>query len=217
LFGEKANMKDLGYVFYPHRRVSEPGYPRLDVFLRHVPTEHHFDPLKVRLRVVDNELGVLTLTVDHHWENSKDYLVCAGPFYLVDRNDKRLDGFTFGGQIHIEPGSDYALVSLRSAAPILFAEENATENLLLEETEILLAERQASRENTHKLFEQHLIEADPLELYHAMLVAIAENYRHRSPTGNEQVLKLTHMLRLEIEAVAEILSDLPQRTIEELL
>ena len=46
-----AEQKDLGYVFSPGRRPSEPGFSCLDLVLRDTPTEEHFDPMYLRLLI----------------------------------------------------------------------------------------------------------------------------------------------------------------------
>jgi len=208
---------DLGYILYPRRRPHEPGYPRLDVILRTKPTGHHFDPLKVHLTVTLPEGGITPLVVEHPWSDLEDYVVCAGKVELIDRNNKHLDAFTFGGAMHIQPEEDHSVLILNSPAPILLSAESSLEHLLIDECEIILAERKAIRESERGLFERHLKNAPPLELYRALLIAILERYQHLPPNEDELVFKLEHTLRTEIEAVEGQLPVLNRRRIEGLL
>jgi hypothetical protein len=208
---------ELGYVLYPRRRPTEPGYPRLDVVLRAIPSEEHFDPTQVLLTVVDPIQGVISLTLEHPCPRADTYRICAGPVDLIDRKGKHLDLFSFGGALQIEPEAEHTLLVFTSPAPILLTTESPLDRLLVEESEILLAERQAAREVTPGLYDQHLQEAPPLELYHAMLAAIQERYRHLPPSENDLILKFKHILRMELAATEEELSELHRRPLEGLL
>ena len=211
------DKKDLGYILYPRQRPHAPGYARLDVILRTIPTEHHFDPLQVHLSVVTPDHDVIRLTVEHPWPRPKDYPVCAGPVELVDLKGKHLGAFTFGGAVHIQPEEERTTLVLTSPAPILLPAEGPLDRILVEEVEIIFAQRQAAQEATPDLYEKHLAEAPPLELYHAMLATILERYRHLPYSENELILKFKHTLRAEIEAVQDQLSELHRRSIEGLL
>jgi hypothetical protein len=209
--------KELGYFLYPRRRTTEPGYPRLDVILRLHPSEEHFDPLQVFLTVADPIQGVVPLTLEHPLSRNEAYAICAGPVDLIDRKGKHLDIFTFGGSLKVEPEEEHTTLVFTSPAPILLTTESPLDQLLVEEAEILLAQRQAAREGSPGLFDQHLQDAPPLELYHAMLAAIQERYRHLPASENELTLKFRHTLRVELEAVEEELSELHRRPLEGLL
>jgi hypothetical protein len=211
------DTKNLGYILYPRRRPTEPGYPRLDVILRTTPSEHHFDPVQVLLTAVDRIQGVSFLTLQHPLPRRETYPVCAGPIDLIDRLGKHLDIFSFGGSLQIEPEEEHTTLVFTSPAPILLTAESPLDRLLVEEAEILLAQRQAAREVTPGLYDQHLQEAPPLELYHAMLAAIQERYQHLPPSENELTLKFRHILRVELEATEEELSELHRRPLEGLL
>ena len=208
---------ELGYLLYPRRRPTEPGYPRLDVILRNIPSEEHFDPIQVFLTAVDPNQGVIPLVLEHLCTHAEKYFVCAGPIELIDRKGKHLDVFSFGGSLKIEAAEEHTTLVLTSPAPILLTGESPLDRLLVEEAEILLAQRQAALEAAPGLFDQHLQEAPPLELYHAMLTAIRERYRHLPASENELTLKFRHTLRVELEAVEEELSELHRRPLEGLL
>jgi hypothetical protein len=211
------DTKDLGYILYPPRRPLEPGYSRLDVILRSTSTGQHFDPLRVHLDVATANQDVSRLTVEHPWSDLNDYTVCAGPVNLIDQKSKHLDAFTFGGALHIQNEEARTLLVLTSPAPILLPAESRLDQLLVDEVKIVLAERQAIRGVEPGLFENLLIAAPPLELYHAISVAVLERYHRLHSSDDDLVLKLEHTLRVESEAVAGQLSIMNRRPIEKLL
>jgi len=211
------NHLELGYTLYPPRRPHEPGYPRLDVILRLTPTGQHFDPLKVHLDVATANQDVTCLAVEHPWSDKDDYTVCAGIVDLIDHKGKHLYAFTFGGALHIQNEEEHTLLVLTSPAPILLPAESPLDQLLVDEVKIVLAERQAIRGVEPGLFEKLLIAASPLELYHAISVAVLERYHRLHSSDDDLVLKLEHTLRVEIEAVAGQLSVMNRRPIDQLL
>jgi hypothetical protein len=209
--------KDLGYILYPPRRPLEPGYPRLDVILRATPTGQHFDPIRVHLDVVVSQQDMTCLAIEPPWDGLNDYTVCAGIVDLIDKKGKHLDAFTFGGALHIQNEEEQTLLVLTSPAPILLPAESRLDQLLVDEVKIVLAERQAIREVEPGLFEKLLIAAPPLELYHAIGVAVLERYHRLHSSEDELILKLQHTLRVEIEAIAGQLSIMNRRPIDKLL
>jgi hypothetical protein len=211
------NHLELGYTLYPPRRPHEPGYPRLDVILRATPTGQHFDPLRVHLDIVTANQDVNRLTVEHPWSDLDDYMVCAGHVNLIDHKGKHLDAFTFGGALHIQNEEEHTLMVLTSPAPILLPAESRLDQLLVDEVKIVLAERQAIRGVELGLFEKLLVSAPPLELYHAISVAVLERYHRLHSSDDDLVLKLEHTLRVEIEVVAGQLSVMNRRPIDQLL
>jgi hypothetical protein len=208
---------ELGYTLYPPRRPQEPGYPRLDIILRSTPTGQHFDPLRVHLDVATSDHDVTCLAFEHPWSDLDDYTVCAGIVDLIDHKGKHLDAFTFGGALHIQNEEEHTLLVLTSPAPILLPAESRLDQLLVDEVKIVLAERQAVREVEPGLFDKHLIAAPPLELYHAISVAVLERYHRLHSSDDELILKLQHTLRVEIEAIAGQLSIMNRRPIDKLL
>jgi hypothetical protein len=211
------NHLDLGYTLYPPRRPHEPGYPRLDVILRATPTGQHFDPLRVHLDVVVPPQDMTCLAVEHPWDGLDDYTVCAGIVDLIDQKGKHLDAFTFGGGLHIQNEEEHTLLVLTSPAPILLPAESPLDQLLVDEIKIVLAERQAIQEVEPGLFDKRLIAAPPLELYHAISVAVLERYHRQHSSEDELILKLQHTLRVEIEVIAGQLSIMNRRPIDQLL
>lgn len=212
-----SDTRDLGYILYPRRRPHEPGYPRLDVILRPIPTGHHFDPREVRLNIVTQDLLIERLTVEHPWTDAEDYTVCAGTVELADRYHKHLEAFTFGGALHIQTEEERTILELTSPAPILLPAESHLDQLLVDEVEIILAERQAIRGTEPGVFEKRLVSVPPLDLYHAILVALRERYHKLPGSDDDLVLNLRHVLHEELKVLDESLSVLHRLPIEGLL
>jgi hypothetical protein len=60
-----SHEPDLGYIFFPSELPHHPGHPRLDIILTEVPTERHFDPLKVQFQIVSPPNQANHLTIHH--------------------------------------------------------------------------------------------------------------------------------------------------------
>ena len=87
---------DLGYMFYPGQ--SEFGDERFDVVLRREPTHEHFDPEKICLKVQMHR-GVQVLDIQHPWRQVDEMQLCPGHIRVLDRYQKFIDVFSFGGQV----------------------------------------------------------------------------------------------------------------------
>ena len=205
-----------GYIMAPARRRSEPGTGKLEVFLEETPSGEHFDPESVLISVRDEQGGITHLSIEHPWAGEKELKICAGPFDLVDRKGKHVEGFTYGGTLHIEVGENATKLSLDSPAPILDRPFHALANLLAEESEILLAQRQAIMHN-EEVFEQRLAVVEPLALYRACLEALQERLRHLPQDGDELMLKFKHMVKEERQVVDELLPGLHEAGLNELI
>lgn len=213
-----SETHQLGYVLYPPRRESEPGYSQVDIHLAAQASDYRFDPVEVRLTAVSPIDGVSEFSIAHPWSNEKQYPASPGHVYIPDRHGKHLELFTFGGEVNILTCDSETQVSLRSPAPILvFKSERNEVALLAEEVEILLAQRRAARENEQELFERHLGSVAALELYLAMLQTLQAKYTHLHYGEDEPVMKFKHLLRVEIEAVEALRPAIYGRSLEELL
>lgn len=49
---EKQIEPYLGYIFYPSNFHNSPGYQRVEVQLRSIPTNLHYDPQRVSFQIV---------------------------------------------------------------------------------------------------------------------------------------------------------------------
>jgi hypothetical protein len=193
-----------GYILAPARRSSEPGAAKLQIFLEAKPSSEHFDPKSVLISVLDERGGVTPISIEHPWASGRELRVCAGPFDLIDRKDKHVEGFTYGGELHIEVGETTTKLTLESPAPILVRPNHALANLLAEESEILLAKRRATV-NDEEVVEQHLAEAEPLQLYKACLDELEERQQRLPPGDDALMMKFKHMVKEERRAVEDLL------------
>lgn len=193
----------LGYRFHPKQEMDSPGYPGLDIVIHAKPTGHHFDPESVRLTVASPLVGNRTeqLTVHHGWREPDHYHVCAGYVTLIDRNNKTVTAFAFGGSLDISIYQDHTLVSLISLAPILHLTRDHNQSIplfLASEVEALLAERRAMwQKHKEDSFEERLASVDPLSLYRACIEGLNAKLAKYSHKEGEFTQQFLHFLQNE--------------------
>lgn len=171
-------MENWGYYLLPKSHPHSPGYTGLLVAIRKKPTGRHFDPQSMRLRLRDEhgEAEWTTLRLEPPSQGSMH--VCPGPVVLLDRTNKRVDFFVFGGSLEATSVPDETVYSLRSPAPILRVTENleSVPNQLVSETEALIGELQARWGSNEEGFACRLAQVDPLQFYLAALNSILARY-----------------------------------------
>jgi hypothetical protein len=139
-------MENWGYYFLPKSHPDSPGFTGLLVAIRKQPTEKHFDPQAMRLRLRDkyNEAKWTTLGLHSPLELpiKASIHVCPGEAMLRDRTDKRVNFFVFGGSLEAVSVPDETVYSLRSPAPILKLTDDreSVPDQLAAETEALIGE-----------------------------------------------------------------------------
>ena len=201
----KSNEKEYGYFFHPRERSDSPGHPRLDVVLRSVPTKTHFDPIKMTLNVASGHENIEFIKLHHPWSMLEQYQACAGRVILQDRAGKKVEAFTFGGDLRIKSEDELMTGVLTSPAPILeLISSSPISSLLAEETEIIFAERRAESKPDHTTFNKKLINADPLTLYCVCLEALREKFEHSRQRENEIIHHFAHFIQTEIKALHEL-------------
>jgi hypothetical protein len=199
------NEKEYGYFFHSRERSSSPGHPQLDVFLRSVPTEKHFDPVNITINIATEEHDIEFIKVHHPWSLRENYRVCAGRVILRDRKGKKVEAFTFGGDLRIESEKALTTGILTSPAPLLeLTSTSSIASILAEETEVLFAERHAEWEPDHRTFIEKLIMADPLVLYCACLEYLKVKYEHTHYRDDEVSQHFAQFIGDEIEALQEL-------------
>ncbi|MDH4138431.1 MAG: hypothetical protein OEW09_17190, partial [Anaerolineae bacterium] len=141
-------MENWGYYLLPKPYPHSPGYTGLLVAIRKIPTEKHFDPQTIRLRLRDKYDQAKWTTL---WLHSPQELpikasvhVCPGEVMLRDRTDKRVDFFVFGGSLEAVSVPGETVYSLRSPAPILWLTDDpeTVPDQLASETQVLIGELQ---------------------------------------------------------------------------
>ena len=207
----------LGYELHPARRHSEPGYARLDVWLSDQVSGLHFDPRQMRLPVAGESGGYNWATIDHPYAGAPRLRICAGPVDVMGFGDKRLEAFTFGGELVIQPGETSTLASLTSPAPVLVrVSSHVASVFLMEEAELLLALRRGVWDEQEGEFDRRLLRTEPLELYHAFLEAVQERMKSLPRARTESEQGLLYQLRLETESIEDLVK-FTLRPLEEIL
>jgi hypothetical protein len=180
------------------------GYGGLAVRLHARPTFRHFDPSDVHLPVVSETRGLEMLKIQHPWHGGEEQRVSCGRIILHDRKGTSVEAFTFGGALHIHASSEVTQCRLTSAAAILAlhgaAGQEAAE-MLVEEVEILLAERRAAWAHEPRAFDARLAACPALTLYASCLVALRQKLQPRLSSAPEIFRRMEHALSEEAEAL----------------
>jgi len=195
-------MENWGYYLLPKSHPNSPGYTGLLVAIRKQPTEKHFDPQSMRLRLRDKYDKAKWTTL---WLHSPAELpikasihVCSGEVMLRDRTDKRVDFFIFGGSLEAVAVPGETVYSLRSPAPILELTDDleSVPDQLASETEAFMGELEVRWGSDEEGFAHRLARVDPLQFYLATLQSLLARYeqdRHiLQDTFHEFYLALRH-------------------------
>lgn len=192
----------LGYLLGTTNREHAPGHPTVDIWLAETPSQRHFDPEQVRLNCFI-EAHVDALAIEHPWSGERTAPLAAGMLILIDRKNKHIDGFLFGGNMEIEVESSFTHIHLSSPAPIMLRRNDHPEiNLLIEEACILLARRRAVWAEHPEELEQRLFHTDPLTLYAAFLISINHNFDQLPPSDDETLLKARYIIHREFDVIS---------------
>jgi hypothetical protein len=167
---------DLGYIFYPYEGLDHPGHPRMDVIIQEKPTLRHYDPQDVHFKVVSAAGAADPITIIHPWKMSRSYRVCAGRIIVSDRKAKKVEAFSFGGDLQIRTDTGETVCCFTSPAPIfpLITTHDLTMWITCQ-VEILLAQQNAhwDPQQPHA-YEKYLACCDPFQLYTSCLQALQE-------------------------------------------
>jgi hypothetical protein len=149
------------------------------------PSRQHFDPERVELDT-SSQGSVERAIIAHPWLGSPHLHAVAGEIRIVDRREKSVTAFTFGGDLEIQVLPSGTLVSVNSQAPLLDRQSVGgmdVESALAEECTILLAEQRAGAADA-AVFEQRLARADPLALYTASLLFLEGKFSRLTISGS---------------------------------
>jgi hypothetical protein len=196
-------MEKWGYYLLPKSHPDGPGYTGLLVAIRKQPTEKHFDPQTMRLRLRDkhNEATWTTLGLHSPVELPIEASLhaCPGEVILRDRTDKRVNFFIFGGSLEAVSVPGETAYSLRSPAPILQLTDDpeSVPDQLASETEALIGELRVRWGSDEKGFDRRLAQVDPFQFYLATLQAILSRYERDHHTLEEAFHEFYLALRHE--------------------
>ncbi len=194
-------MEDWGYLPLHKLHPDSPGYRQLLVALRREPTGRHFDPERIRLWI-RGEFGLAewtTLTLKPLLVPLPELRrVCPGPIVLIDRKEKRVPFFTFGGTLNVIFGSGEIVCSFRSPAPILRVTEppqDAAARLAVE-VETLMGGVHAHWGAEDEGYLERLAEVDPFQLYVGSIHTILSRFEEH-PKFQEEDPDLYELVRNE--------------------
>jgi hypothetical protein len=200
-----SHEPDLGYIFYPHDISNHPGHPRLDVIIPAEPTFRHYDPVKVQFQVIPAAAELERLTIHHPWSLGHQYRVSAGRILITDRKGKKVEAFSFGGDLQVQNEQTRTICAHTSPAPIfpLFF-PHALPSWFAVEAEVLLAERKADWDPLHPHnFEAHLTTVEPFHLYAGCLHALQEKVDAQLRKRDQMAGQGSYFVRAEIKRLKQ--------------
>jgi len=200
-----GKMEKWGYYLLPKSHAHCFGHTGLLVAIRETPTEQHFDPEFIHLRLSDEDNMPKIVTLKLKPVFARPRHVCPGRVVLYDRIDKRVHFFTFGGSLETISASDETIYFLHSPGPILEITEDqrSIPDQLAFEIEGLLGKCQAKWGTNDDGFACCLAQVDPRQLYLTSLQTIL--IRHQQ----HQALRRRHFkfytaLRQEKERLMQV-------------
>jgi hypothetical protein len=181
-----AQLENLGYALLPKLHPESPGFSGLLVAIRQEPTNAHYDPESISLLIRNrNSLASkISFTLTSFCADMVQ--VCPGTVILTDRRGKRIDFFTFGGQLETTDRPEERIFFLYSPVPILeiFNDLNSFSDQLAFEVEGLLARQHAQWARDDEGFARKMAQVDPTQLYLASLHEILARYGHNRDLRN---------------------------------
>lgn len=173
---------ELGYVFWPIQYPHSLGHPRLDITLSNVPSNLHFDPKEVHLYITPSldktqPKSIEHLKISHPWTHRTSYRVAPGMLFIEDRKGKKVEAYSFGGNLQIKSDDATTKCIIESEAPILeIIETNPVVMMLVEEVEIIFAKRRVIWAHDREGFEARLADIHPELLYASCLVELRAKF-----------------------------------------
>ncbi len=189
---------EIGYFFQPFDNPHLPGHSKMQVMIHAQPTHHHYDPESIEAPIAtDSHLS--KHIIRHLAPRAETLRVCAGTIIVRDRVNKEVEAFSLGGELSVTSHFDHTICTFTSPAPIFdLLSEKSIDTLLVEEIQILLAERRAAWANHPQEFDVRLTKVDPLALYLACLKALHDQYARLSLSIEEPDYPLAHFLRSDL-------------------
>jgi hypothetical protein len=191
-------IENWGFYLLPKSHRNSLGHTGLLVAIREHPTDAHFDPETLHVRILDED-GVPEWTrFGLEWHYQKSCRVCAGRVILRDRKKKKVEFFTFGGSLESFAVSDEIVYSLRSSAPIIHVVEKPETpgDAFVFETEVQLAKLRARWSGDDADVYRRMGQADPLKLYLASVDAVLTQLNNAPQMSGHQA-ELEKTLREE--------------------
>jgi hypothetical protein len=180
-----------GYRILPSPHLPVPGYGTLEIYISARPVERFFDTQRAVFPLTEGGL-FRKLIINHPWINDgvrNPCHICAGRFYLYERDGDEQSGFSLGGELEISQDDDWVICRLTSPAPILdlSPEPYSGESWLAEKFEGLLARRWATYGDDDTLFASRLETVDPFDLFIACLSTMQNEYRNMPAASRSSI------------------------------
>ena len=175
-------MDDWGYYLLPKSHAGSPGYGGVMVAMRQTPTELHYDPEIMQVRLADHGDVAWTSLTFYAALNGLS-AVLPGRVIIIDRFDKHVEFFTFGAVVEEHRGLHEVIFVLTSDIPVLMdtGEDSNVGDHLTYACEALLARQQAQRlGECHSEKESNATRLDAAGLYQTSLTE-AINRLKRTP------------------------------------
>ena len=189
-------MEHWGFELLDPLHANSPGFGRLLVAIRSMPTRQHYDPEAIHLHVVDTDGAPLAASLHQETQVHLPQQVAPGRVIVTDRHDKQLSFFTYGGSIECVVVPDESIYSLCSIAPVLPLGDGKGEDLaeqLSVETEALFAKIRVGWGTDDGGFARRMAQIEPSQLYSATIVSLQSAYdrsaalRHAFPAFYKMV------------------------------
>lgn len=170
-----ACVDPWGYCLQPKFHPGGIGFSGLLVAIRPHPTEAHYDPESVQLRLRDEHGAAQWVSLHQRPPFQGRLRVCAGHITLDDRREKKVEFFTFGGEIRPVFTETVTVYAITSPVPILGITPpslNTVAEKLALKAETAMARGDACWGRDRTGFRQRLGSVEPLMLYAAILEGV---------------------------------------------
>jgi len=168
-----------GYCLYSRPHPRSPGFSRVLVAIRKAPTEAHFDPevIELRLHEMDGTTSRTALGLKPPFQDVRHF--CPGEVIVRDRVNKHVSFFGFGGSVQAVTRRGETVYSLSSPAPILEMTRclaDIPEHLACE-AEAIIKRAEAKWAPDLEDFEKRLAQMDPLVCYVSAVRSVLMQHR----------------------------------------
>lgn len=170
-----ACVRPWGYCLQPKFYPGGIGFSGLLVAVRPQPTEAHYDPESMQLRLRDENGAAQWVSLHQRAPFQRPGRICPGHITLNDRREKKVEFFTFGGEIRPVLTEALTVYAITSPVPILGITPpslNTVAEKLALKAETALARADACWRRNRDGFRRQLGEVDPLTLYTAILEGV---------------------------------------------
>jgi hypothetical protein len=193
-----------GYYLLPPAHPSSPGGSGLIVALRAVPTGKHFDPEKILLHAQGMHGQPELVQFTRKPPTNFQHQVCVGDIQLVDRKNKSVDLFMFGGSLDAAEHTAETIYSLTSSAPIVLLVSNtaSVQDQFVAEVLLEFSTLHARSRWSESEFKHQLAALEPFTLYSGVVHDLWRKYSSSNVMQRTSPV-LYRMLAHEVEWLSQ--------------